>query len=69
VCTFLEPDLRTPVGRIRCFGSEEKLRELVGRTRTTFRLEDQQAFDHALALGRGGVYLRLSAEQYERLRR
>jgi hypothetical protein len=69
VCTFLEPDLRTPIGRIRCFGSEEKLRELIARTQTTFTLEDRQALDHATALGRGGVYLQLSGEQYEKLRR
>jgi hypothetical protein len=31
--------------------------------------EDRQMLDYAIARGEGGVYLRLSPEQYARLRR
>jgi hypothetical protein len=67
-CTFLEPDLKTPIGPIRKFGSEDKLRELIARTPTKLTLADRQAFDHAIANGRGGIYLELTAEQYRKLR-
>jgi len=64
----MEPDLKTPVGRIRHFGSEDKLRELIARTPTRFDLAGKQALDHAFAGGRGGVYLNLTGAQYVALK-
>lgn len=58
-----------PVGRIRHFGSEDKLRELIVRTPTRFDLAGKQALDHAFQGGHGGVYLELTAEQYMKLKR
>ena len=64
---FLEADLRTNIGRKRHFASDAKLRELVERTPTHLKLEDQQAFDYALQVGRGGLNLQLTQAQYGKL--
>lgn len=68
VCSFTETDLKTPTGRSRTFGSEDKLRELIVRTPTRFDLAGKQALEHAFAGGRGGLYLELTGEQYRKLR-
>lgn len=68
VVSFLEADLRTPIGRIRKFGSADKLRELIARTPTRFDLAGKQALEVAFSGGRGGVYLELSQDQYQKLR-
>ncbi len=68
VCGFLEPDLKTPVGRSRSFGKEAKLRELIARTPTKLTLADHQALDAGIANGRGGLYLELTGEQYRKLK-
>ncbi|MGI4831272.1 MAG: hypothetical protein ACRYFU_24285 [Janthinobacterium lividum] len=65
---FLEPDLRTPVCRMRNFASPDKIRELVARTPTKMVLEDKQALDYGISHGRGGAYLDLTAEQYRKLK-
>lgn len=69
VCSFVEADCRTPVGRIRTFGSTEKLLELIARTPTKLMQEDKQALEHAIEIGRGGMWLDLKAEQYAALLR
>jgi len=66
---FLEPDLKTPVGRIRQLGSLDKVRELIARTPTHLDLAAKQAIEHAISVGRGGIYLDLTAEQYQKLKR
>jgi hypothetical protein len=68
VCSFVEAELKTPVGRIRQFGSADKLRQLIARTPTRFDLAGKQALEHALERQRGGVYLELTREQYRRLK-
>jgi hypothetical protein len=55
--TFLEPGLERPLPKTLTFKDEGKIRELA------------QMLDYAIAKGEGGVYLRLSPEQYARLRR
>jgi hypothetical protein len=32
-------------------------------------LEQKQAFEHAIEMGRGGIYLRLTPDHYAKLRR
>ena len=64
---FLEPDLKTPVGRIRQLGSLDKVKELITRTPTRLDLAAKQAIEHAITVGRGGIYLELTAEQYRKL--
>lgn len=68
VCSFVEADLKTPIGRIRQFGSADKLRELIARTPTRFDLAGKQALAHAIEGGRGGLYLELTGEQYRKLK-
>src|ERR1700677_1530183 len=64
---FLEPDLKTPVGRIRQLGNVDKVKELIARTPTRLDLAAKQAIEHAIARGRGGIYLDLTGEQYRKL--
>ena len=66
---FLESDLKTPVGRIRELGSVDKVRELIARTPTRLDLAAKQAIEHAIARGRGGMYLQLTEDQYQKLKR
>jgi hypothetical protein len=68
ICRFLEQDLKTSIGRGRTFGSTDKVRELVDRTRTPLDLAGHQALEHALNQGRGGLYLNLTEAQYRKLR-
>jgi hypothetical protein len=49
-----EPDLKTPVGRIRQLGSIDKGRELIARTPTTLDLAARQAIEHAITQGAVG---------------
>jgi len=48
---------------------EGKIRELARRGEACQTSEDRQLLDYAIAKGEGGIYLRLSPEQYARLRR
>jgi hypothetical protein len=67
--TFLEPGLERPLPRTLTFRDEGKIRELARRGEAWQTSEDRQMLDYAIAKGEGGVYLRLSPEQYARLRR
>jgi hypothetical protein len=51
------------------FTDEGKIRELARRGETWGDSESQQMLDYAIANGEGGMYLRLSPDQYARLRR
>jgi hypothetical protein len=68
-CQFLEADLKTPLPRTFTFNHADKIRELARRGEAWGNLESKQALEHAIEVGRGGVYLRLTPEQYARLRR
>ena len=66
--TFLEPGLERPPPKKLTFKDEGKIRELARRGEAWQTSEDRQLLDYAIAKGEGGVYLRLSPEQYARLR-
>jgi hypothetical protein len=66
---FLEPDLKTPLPRKLTFNDPEKIRELARRGEAWGTSEARQMLEHAIETGRGGIYLRLTPEQYRRLRR
>jgi hypothetical protein len=68
-CQFLEPDLKTPLQRRLNFSTAEKVRELAERGGAFKDLADKPAFDHGVQMGRGGVYLKLTREQYAVLKR
>ena len=66
---FLEADLKTPLPRKLTFTEPEKIRELARRGGAWRDSESRQMLEHAIENGRGGIYLRLTPEQYARLRR
>ena len=65
---FLEADLKTPLPRRFIFADPEKIRELARRGEAWGTSEARQMLENAIETGRGGVYLRLTAEQYGKLR-
>jgi hypothetical protein len=66
---FLEADLKTPLPRKLTFSDAEKIRELARHGEAWGTSDARQMLELAIEQGRGGVYLKLTAEQYARLRR
>jgi hypothetical protein len=66
---FLEADLRTPLPRTLTFTDPDKIRELARRGEAWGDQESRQMLEHAIETGRGGVFLRLTPDQYARLTR
>ena len=66
---FLEVDLKTPLPRQFTFQHADKIRELARKGEAWGTLEQKQALEHAIETGRGGIYLRLTPGQYQKLRR
>jgi hypothetical protein len=67
--TFLEPGLERPLPKTPTFKDEGKIRELARRGEAWGDSESRQMLEHAIENGRGGCNLRLTPEQYRRLRR
>jgi hypothetical protein len=65
---FVEADLKPPMPKRLPFADPEKIRELAKRGEAMGTLEARQMLEHAIEMGRGGVYLRLTPEQYRKLR-
>jgi hypothetical protein len=65
---FFEADLKTPLPMKLTFTDAEKIRELARRGEAWGDLESRQMLEHTIEMGRGGVYLRLTPEQYAKLR-
>lgn len=65
--TFLDGDKVLP--RTLLFQSEEKLTEMAERGAALKNLADRQGLEHAIRLGRGGLYLDLSYPQLTTLQR
>jgi hypothetical protein len=68
-CQFLEEDLRTPLPRKVRLEDPAKIIEMAEKGGAAMRLEDRQAIDHGIAQGRGSVWLSLTEEQYQKLKR
>jgi hypothetical protein len=66
---FLEIDLRTPLPLKLTFADPDKIRELARRGEAMGASESRQMLEHAIEKGRGGIYLKLTPEQYARLKR
>jgi hypothetical protein len=62
-------DLKTQLPRKFTFVEPKKVRELARRGEAWGTSEARQILEHAIEIGRGGAYLRLTPEQYARLRR
>lgn len=67
VIQFSPPSLDRALGRIRVVRSEQTIRDIIARTPTSLTLADRQALDHALACGRGGIFLHITSDQYAKL--
>ena len=67
-CQFLEQDLKTSLPRKLHFASPDKVVELVERCGGLSNLESRQALDQAIEIGRGGVFLSLTEDQYFKLK-
>ncbi len=50
------------------FADPEKIRELARRGDAMGTSEARQMLEHAIETGRGGIYLRLSPEQFAKLK-
>jgi hypothetical protein len=66
-CQFLEEDLKTPLPRKLVLPDAAKLVELAQRGGYVLNLENRQALDHAIANGRGSIWLELTPDQYAKL--
>jgi hypothetical protein len=67
-CQFLEEDLKTPVGKRLHFTSDAKVRDIAERGGCNMNLEARQGLDHGIEIGRGGIWLELTEDQYRRLK-
>lgn len=67
-CQFLEEDLRTPLPKTLHFKDQAKLIELAQRGGAFRNLEDRQSIENAIQTGRGGIWLKLTREQYLKLK-
>jgi hypothetical protein len=67
-CQFLEANLKTSLPRKLHFTSLDKVVELVERGGGIKEQESRLMLNQAIATGRGGVFLSLTAEQYSKLR-
>jgi len=65
---FLLPDLKTPLPKKLTFADPDKIRELARRGDALGTSESKQMLEYAIEVGRGGIYLRLTPEQYKKLR-
>jgi hypothetical protein len=67
--SFLEADAKTPLPRTFTFKDPDKIRELAKRGEAMGTSEARQMLEYAIEMGRGGVDLRLTPEQYGKLKR
>lgn len=68
-CQFLEADLKTALPRKLHFASPDKLIELVERGGGFPDQETRLMVNKGIEMGRGGIFLRLTEEQYATLRK
>jgi hypothetical protein len=67
-CQFLEEDLKTQLPRKLHLTSQQKLLEIAERGGYVLNLEGRQALKQVIEVGRGGIWLTLTEEQYQRLK-
>jgi len=67
-CQFLEEGLKTPLPRKITLQDPAKLIELAEHGGYGLNLEGRHALDNAIENGRGGIWLELTEEQYQKLK-
>jgi hypothetical protein len=65
----IEADLRTSLPRTLTFTHPDKIRELARKGEAWGDSESRRTLEYAIENGRGGVYLKLTPDQYRKLRR
>ncbi len=68
LCQFLEADLKTALPRKLHFASPDKLIELVERGGGFTDQDSRLMVNQGIEIGRGGIFLKLTDEQYATLR-
>jgi len=68
-CQFLEEDLKTSLPRKFTFADVSKVRELAEKGKAFANLEARHAFNQGVEVGRGGIFLNLTEEQYAKLKK
>lgn len=68
-CQFLEADLNTPLPRKLTFATADKVLQIAEHAGALTDLAARHAIEHGIEMGRGGVYLMLTPEQYAKLKR
>ena len=68
-CQFLEADLKTALPKRLQFASPDKLIELVERAGGFTNQDSRLMVNQAIEMGRGGIFLKLTEEQYAKLRK
>ena len=66
--TFLEQDLKTPLPRLILFQNDVKILDMARRGGAESNLAGRQAIEQGISMGRGADWLRLTREQYAKLR-
>ena len=66
--SFLEADCKTSVGRTLKFASPDRIVEAAQRGGAVLDLSTRQELEHGISIGRGGVWLFLTTDQYAKLR-
>jgi hypothetical protein len=69
LCQFFEEDLKTPLPRTVLFEDDQKIWEMAKRGGFTLNISGRQELEEAIRRRRGGIWLELTPEQYEKLRR
>lgn len=67
-CQFLEEDLKTSLPLKLNLVRQDRLFEIAERGGYILNLEGRQALQHAIDVGRGGIWLALTDEQYRKLK-
>ena len=67
-CQFLEEDLKTGLPKQLALTTQDKVLELAQRGGAVMDLKAEQEIRRAFEIGRGGVWLNLTEEQYRRLK-
>jgi hypothetical protein len=65
---FLEEDLKTALPKKHAFLSEDMIFQLARRVSANLNLEAEQAIRHGIEIGRGGLWLSLSEDQYRKMK-
>jgi hypothetical protein len=68
-CQFLEEDLKTPLPRRLHFASPQKIIELVEHGGGFPDQDARSMVNQGIEMGRGGIFLKLTEEQYAKLTR